>query len=559
MTMEHWTQILANVSLWEFVLLAALTFGQWLRHRIRGAGWAALAFGIIGGISVVAKVDPGIVTNETTVKVLIAVLMLVPYCLFQFAASFLRPRAVVQYAVAAVTVAVIAFTFALQYVPEPGAPPPPYFVAYRLTFSAQWAFLFSYVVIRLFLAGRDQPRIAKYRMRLLALATAGLELQVVVAALGISGTSVQFADELVTVIMGVLFLGALVLPGFVRSFLGRREDAAFRRGMTELVTAGGPKQVAEGLLPHVCALVGASRAALLEPDGTPLAQYPPLEDADDSDDSDEDGGSGRTGGRPWWDVGPGDPEAPYRIRLQPQYGETHELVVTISPFMPYFGGDELAKLHQLADMVGLALERCEMAEQMAYQASHDALTGLVNRAAFVEHLELALGHVGRRFNALAIMFIDLDRFKSVNDKADHTAGDAVLQEMSRRLAAATRRVDVVARFGGDEFVAFAEVDNEAEALDMAERFRSVLSAPCRVAGQDVILTASVGVVVTVDGTESATLLLHEADLAMYEAKHAGRDRVVLSKSRARAIAKEKWGLTRGGDPDPDAGESGAGA
>ena len=124
-----------------------------------------------------------------------------------------------------------------------------------------------------------------------------------------------------------------------------------------------------------------------------------------------------------------------------------------------------------------------MAEQMAYQASHDALTGLVNRAAFVERLELALGHIGRRFNALAVMFIDLDRFKSVNDKADHTAGDVVLQEMSRRLAAATRRVDVVARFGGDEFVAFAEVDNEAEALDMAERFRSVLSAPIRVAGQ----------------------------------------------------------------------------
>ena len=555
--MEHWTQILANVSLWEFVLLAAITFGQWLRHRIRGAGWAALAFGIIGGISVVAKVDPSIVTNETTVKVLIAVLMLVPYCLFQFAASFLHPRAAVQYAVAALTVAVIAFTFALQYVPEPGEPPPADFVAYRLTFSAQWAFLFSYVVIRLFLAGRDQPRIAKYRMRLLALATAGLELQVVVAALGISGTSVQFADELVTVIMGVLFLGALVLPGFVRSFLGRHEDAAFRRGMTELVTAGGRKQVAEGLLPHVCALVGAvpgrsARARRHAAGPVPAGRGRRR--------GQRRGGTGGTEGSdasPWWDVGPGDPEVPYRIRLQPQYGETHELVVTISPFMPYFGGDELTKLHQLADMVGLALERSEMAEQMAYQASHDALTGLVNRAAFVESLELALGHIGRRFNALAIMFIDLDRFKSVNDKADHTAGDVVLQEMSRRLAAATRRVDVVARFGGDEFVAFAEVDNEAEALDMAERFRSVLSAPCRVAGQDVILTASVGVVVTADGTESATLLLHEADLAMYDAKHAGRDRVVLSKSRARAIAKEKWGLTRGADPDR--GESGAGA
>jgi diguanylate cyclase (GGDEF)-like protein len=551
MTMLHWTQILANVSLWEFVLLAALTLGQWLRHRIRGAGWAALAFGIIGGISVVAKIDPTIVTNETAVKVLIALLMVMPYCLFQFAASFHRPPAVVQYTVTALTIAVIAFTFTLKYVPEAGAPPPPDFLAYRLVFCAQWAFLFSYVVIRLFLAGRDQPRIAKYRMRLLAIATAGLELQVVVAALGISGMTVQFVDQLVTVVMGVLFLGALVLPGFVRSFLGRHEDQAFRRGMTELVTAGGPKQVAEGLLPHVCALVGASRSALLEPDGTPLAQYPLPEDADEKD-----------GARaePWWDVGPNDPAAPYRIRLQHQYGETHELVVGISPFMPYFGGDELAKLHQLADMVGLALERSEMAEQMAYQASHDALTGLVNRAAFVERLDLALSHVGRRFNSLAVMFIDLDRFKSVNDKADHTAGDVVLQEMSRRLAAATRRVDVVARFGGDEFVAFAEVDNEAEAMDMAERFRSVLSAPFQVGGNHVILTASVGVVVTADEMESATLLLHEADLAMYEAKHAGRDRVVLSRSRARAIAKEKWGLARGQDPgDPGAGESGAGA
>jgi diguanylate cyclase (GGDEF)-like protein len=551
MTMAHWTQILANISLWEFVLLAALTLGQWLRHRIRGAGWAALAFGIIGGISAVAKVDPTIVTNETTVKILIALLMVVPYCLFQFAASFRRPPAVVQYAAAALTIAVIAFTFTLRYVPEPGAPPPPDFVAYRLLFCAQWAFLFSYVVIRLFLSGRDQPRIAKYRMRLLAIATAGLELQVVVAALGVSGITVQFVDQLVTVVMGVLFLGALVLPGFVRAFLGRREDQAFRRGMTELVTAGGPKEVAEGLLPHVCALVGASQAALLEPDGAPLAQYPPPEDAD---------GRGGADAEPWWAVGPDEPAAPYRIRLRHHYGETHELVVTISPFMPYFGGEEMAKLHELADMVGLALERGEMAEQMAYQASHDALTGLVNRGAFVERLDLALGHVGRRFNALAVMFIDLDRFKSVNDKADHTAGDVVLQEMSRRLAAATRRVDVVARFGGDEFVAFAEVDNEAEAMDMAERFRSVLSAPFQVGGSHVILTASVGVVVTADGTESATLLLHEADLAMYEAKHAGRDRVVLSRSRARAIAKEKWGLTRGQDPgDPGAGESGAGA
>ena len=76
-----------------------------------------------------------------------------------------------------------------------------------------------------------------------------------------------------------------------------------------------------------------------------------------------------------------------------------------------------------------------------------------------------------------MLFIDLDRFKLVNDRADHSAGDLVLNEMANRLTAMTRGVDVVARFGGDEFVAFAEVDHEDDALDMAERIRSGLSAP----------------------------------------------------------------------------------
>ena len=112
-------------------------------------------------------------------------------------------------------------------------------------------------------------------------------------------------------------------------------------------------------------------------------------------------------------------------------------------------------------MVGLAIERCEMAEQMAFQASHDGLTGLANRTLFMERLEEALRHVGRRRAALAVLFIDLDRFKLVNDRADHSAGDVVLNEMANRLTAMTRGVDLVARFGGDEFVAFAEVDHEA--------------------------------------------------------------------------------------------------
>ena len=149
----------------------------------------------------------------------------------------------------------------------------------------------------------------------------------------------------------------------------------------------------------------------------------------------------------------------------------------ISPYMPYFGSEELRKLDQLASMVGLAIERCEMAEQVAFQASHDGLTGLANRTLFMERLEEALSHVGRRSASLAVIFIDLDRFKLVNDRADHSAGDLVLKEMANRMTAMTRGVDVVARFGGDEFVAFAEVDHEEDALEMAERIRRGLSEP----------------------------------------------------------------------------------
>jgi diguanylate cyclase (GGDEF)-like protein len=183
-----------------------------------------------------------------------------------------------------------------------------------------------------------------------------------------------------------------------------------------------------------------------------------------------------------------------------------------------------------------------MAEQMAFQASHDGLTGLANRALFMEKLQEALRHVGRRRHALAVLFIDLDRFKLVNDRADHSAGDLVLNEMASRLMAMTRGVDVVARFGGDEFVAFAEVDQEDDALDMAERIRRGLSAPVAIGEAHVVVTASIGVVTTVDGSATPAMLLRDADNAMYEAKRSGRDQVVLFRARARATANRTWGL-----------------
>ncbi len=526
--MTHWTQILSNVSLVEFVLLAALTTLQWVRHRIRGAGWVALSFAILGGLSLTLKIDPGLVTDQNVAKALIALLLVMPYCLFRFAATFRTPSLPVRSLAIVVTVAIVAFTFSLHYLPVPGSPPPPYFLAYRVSFLVSFGFLFGYVVVSLFLAGRGEPRLAATRRHLLAIAIAGLEVQVVVAALGLQGPTVDLLTQALTVMMGVLFLMALVLPSFLRVFLSRKEDVAFRRAVGELVSAGDSRDVAEHLLPHVCALVGASRAALLASDGTVVARYPIWTDDDDAD---------------GWETDTVSRDRQRRITVRTHSGATHALAVKISPSMPYFGSEELHKLDQLADMVGLAIERCEMAEQMAFQASHDGLTGLANRTLFMERLDEALRHVGRRRAALAVMFIDLDRFKLVNDRTDHSAGDLVLNEMANRLTAMTRGVDLVARFGGDEFVAFAEVDHKNDALDMAERIRIGLSSPVAIGGGQLVVTASVGVVMTTDGSTSPAALLRDADNAMYEAKRSGRDQVVLFHGNARDVANRKWGLT----------------
>jgi diguanylate cyclase (GGDEF)-like protein len=335
------------------------------------------------------------------------------------------------------------------------------------------------------------------------------------------------------VVLGLLFLAALVFPSFVRVVVSRKEDIAFRRAVGELVSAGDPRDVAEHLLPHVSALVGATDAALLAGDGTVVARYPAWSNEGAADD--------------WFDgwTPAGARSTQDRITVRTYSGATHELAVRISPYMPYFGREELGKLDELAGMVGLAIERCEMAEQMAFQATHDGLTGLANRELFMEKLAEALSHLGRRRNALAVLFVDLDRFKLVNDRADHVAGDQVLHEMAARLLTMTRGVDVVARFGGDEFVALAEVDHEQDAVEMADRIRAGLAEPVTIGDEQVVITASVGIVVAADDSATPAALLRDADNAMYEAKRHGRDRSVVHRANARELANQKWGLDPG--------------
>jgi diguanylate cyclase (GGDEF)-like protein len=537
MKVAHWTDVLSDVAVAEFVLLALITVWQWTHRRIRGAGWLALSLILVGGLSLALRVDPGLLDDRNITKAFVALFLLVPYCVFRFTAALRRPGWGVEAAAVALTGATIGLTFWLNDVPVHGAPAPAHLVVYQCAFLVAFALEFGYVVVRLLVAAGGAPLLAGWRMRILSAALVGLAMPVVVAVMRIEGPNVELAAGAVTVAMGVL-LGIALVPSLVGALLGAHGTAAFRRALDELVSAGESEEVAVSVLPHVAALVGASEVALVAADGTVLARYPLWLDRDVRD---------------LWGTGHTPRSGDGEVTRRTTRSTTHTLVVRISGYLTYFGTAELEQLEELADLAGRAIGRCETAEQMAFQASHDGLTGLANRSLFMERLDEALRHVGRRRASLAVLFIDLDRFKLVNDRADHAAGDRVLNEMADRMTTMTRGVDVVARFGGDEFVALAEVDHEEHARDMAERIRRGLAAPLTVADSRLVVTASIGVVVTADPSLTAAAVLRDADDAMYEAKRAGRDLVVVHHGTAREAAHHRWGMPAARMPRLSAG------
>jgi diguanylate cyclase (GGDEF)-like protein/PAS domain S-box-containing protein len=166
-------------------------------------------------------------------------------------------------------------------------------------------------------------------------------------------------------------------------------------------------------------------------------------------------------------------------------------------------------------------ERKAFEEQLSHQAFHDPVTKLANRALFSDRVEHALMRAGRGIPEIAVMFIDLDDFKTVNDSLGHAAGDEVLQEVGRRLKIAVRPTDTVARFGGDEFAVLLDgVTGSADAADAAARILRALDMPVEVDGKNVFPRASVGICLVGEelDTPEAEDLLRNADVAMYMAK-----------------------------------------
>lgn len=175
-------------------------------------------------------------------------------------------------------------------------------------------------------------------------------------------------------------------------------------------------------------------------------------------------------------------------------------------------------------------------------ATHDALTGLPNRMLFMDRLEQSLVRAQRRNTLVGVMFIDLDRFKRVNDTLGHASGDALICEVAQRLRAATRAEDVVARLGGDEFGVVIDVARISHVLQVVEKILGAVSEPYRIAERELFSSCSIGVSVYPNDGSDGTSLLKHADTAAFTAKNGGRNRFQLYDAAMNTMAEERLQL-----------------
>ncbi|HVS66991.1 MAG TPA: EAL domain-containing protein [Mycobacteriales bacterium] len=192
-----------------------------------------------------------------------------------------------------------------------------------------------------------------------------------------------------------------------------------------------------------------------------------------------------------------------------------------------------------------AVERARLEAQRSHDALHDSLTGLANRKLLQDRLALACARLGRHHARLAVLFVDLDRFKFINDTLGHRVGDELLMGVAERFQHVVRRADTVARIGGDEFVLlFEDIDDAGEAARLAEHVLEMFATPFEYAGGHQSMSASIGVALSDGPSTSPEELLANADTAMYRAKEEGRSRWELFDQQMRLRLVDRFETER---------------
>ncbi len=203
----------------------------------------------------------------------------------------------------------------------------------------------------------------------------------------------------------------------------------------------------------------------------------------------------------------------------PEHGVVGALAVQREPDEPAYREDDVALLQFVGQQLAAAAIRRQAEARLAHMAHHDGLTGLPNRLRLDDRLAHALDRARRHGGGLSLLFIDLDRFKAVNDTLGHAAGDLLLRQVAQRLRTAVRASDTVGRLGGDEFLVLLESPDGASDPDaVADHLRTVLAPPFDLVGRCVHVGASIGIARYPDHGDDASALLRRADAAMYRAK-----------------------------------------
>jgi diguanylate cyclase (GGDEF)-like protein/PAS domain S-box-containing protein len=205
--------------------------------------------------------------------------------------------------------------------------------------------------------------------------------------------------------------------------------------------------------------------------------------------------------------------------------------------------EDIELLVTVGQIAAIAIEQQQLSDQLIHQAFHDGLTGLPNRTLFRDRLTQALAQTQRQQSCVAVLFIDLDRFKPINDTLGHAVGDQLLQQVAQRFGQRLRGSDTLARMSGDEFtVLLSDVDPPQGAVQVAHKMLMTLRQPFQIADHDVFVSACIGISFGPQDAQTADDLIRQADLAMYRAKTRGRNVVQCFAEEMNTVAQARLEL-----------------